>query len=37
MGETQFEESIDPEQKERKNIFDIIFSKSDDVEDSFGK
>lgn len=37
MGETQFEGSIDPEQEERKNIFDIIFGRSDDVEDYFGK
>ena len=37
MGETQFEGSIDPEQRKRKNIFDIIFSRSDDGDDSFGK
>ena len=37
FSETQIERSIDPEQMERKNIFDIIFSKSDDSEDTFGK
>lgn len=34
MNETDVEESLDVERKERKNIFDIIFSKSDDIEDS---
>ena len=34
---TDFETSIGPEQIRRKNIFDIIFSNSDDSSDSFGK
>ena len=37
MAETQIESSIDPEQIRRKNIFDIIFSRSDDSGDNFGK
>ena len=34
---TDFENSIGPEQIRRKNIFDILFSNSDESSDSFGK
>ena len=37
MGETEIESSIDPEQIRTKNIFDIIFSRSDDSRENFGK
>lgn len=34
---TDFENSIGPEQIRRKNIFDILFSNSDESSDSFAK
>ena len=35
MGETQVERSLDAEQIQRKNIFDIIFSEPEDSEGPF--
>lgn len=35
MNEIDVEEFLDVEWKEWKNIFDIIFSKFDDIEDFF--
>ena len=37
LGETEIERSLDAEQIQRKNIFDIIFSSQDDDGDSFPK
>ena len=37
IARTDFETSIGPEQIRRKNIFDIIFSNSDDSSDCLGK
>lgn len=37
MGETPIERSFGAEQRQRKSIFEIIFSRSDDSEDTFGK
>ena len=36
MAETAIDRSVDPALKARKDIFDTIFSKSEDSEESFG-
>lgn len=36
MAHTAIDRSVEPEQKERKDIFDTIFSRSEDSEDGFG-
>ena len=36
MAETAIDRSVEPAQKRRKDIFDTIFSKSEDNEDGFG-
>ena len=36
MAETAIDRSVEPAQKARKDIFDTIFSKSEDSEDGFG-
>ena len=36
MAYTAIDKSVDPAQKERKDIFDTIFSTSEDSEDGFG-
>lgn len=36
MAHTTIDRSVEPAQKERKDIFDTIFSRSEDSEDGFG-
>ena len=36
MADTAIDRSVEPVQKERKEIFDTIFSRSEDSEDGFG-
>ena len=37
MAETAIDRSVDEAQKKRKDIFDTIFSKSEDSDESFGR